>query len=70
MNHPSTVFCPVCGKPLRVIEMMRNSMYYERDTFISVCGCGVFDVVICEGKITAVTLRDTRKRSLSQAYTG
>jgi len=51
----STVFCPCCGKPLRLMETMGTYSECDRDRGISICSCGVFDVILQNEKIAAVS---------------
>ena len=62
--NPKTLHCPCCGKPLKILQMMRNRHYCDRDTYICLCNCGAYDITLDEGKITSVILRVPRETSL------
>ena len=62
--NPETVYCPGCGKPLKVLQAMRNRHYGEHDTYVCLCTCGTYDITITEGRISAITLRKPDTPSL------
>lgn len=61
MNPTLTVHCPFCGKPLKVLDTI-PTVSAEGTANISVCKCGVMDVIVKHGKITAIRLRNPERQ--------
>lgn len=57
MNTSLTVHCPLCGKPLKILDII-PTVSAEGTANISICNCGVFDVMVRNNKITAIKLRN------------
>ena len=51
-----TVYCPFCGTPLNVLDTV-PTVSSDGTKNISICKCGVMDVVIKQNKIVAIRLR-------------
>ena len=51
-----TVHCPFCGTPLKVLDTI-PTVSSEGTANISICKCGVFDIIVRYNKIVAVKLR-------------
>ena len=57
MNSTLTVHCPFCGAPLKVLDTI-PTVSSEGTANISICNCGVFDVVVKYNKVVAIRLRN------------
>ncbi len=56
-----TVYCPFCGTPLKVLDTV-PTVTAEGTANVSICKCGVMDVVIKRNKIVAIRLRNPEKQ--------
>ncbi len=61
MKTSPTVYCPFCGTPLNVLDTI-PTVSAEGTANISVCKCGVMDVIVKHGKITAIRLRNPERQ--------
>lgn len=57
MNATLTVHCPLCGTPLKILDTI-PTVSAEGTANISICRCGVFDIVVQHNKVVAVKLRN------------
>ena len=57
MNATLTVHCPFCGTPLKILDTI-PSVSAEGTSNVSICKCGVFDIVVRQNKVVAVRLRN------------
>lgn len=57
MNATLTVHCPFCGTPLKILDTI-PTVSAEGTANISICRCGVFDIVVRHNKVVAVKLRN------------
>ena len=57
MNATLTVHCPFCGTPLKILDTILT-VSAEGTANISICRCGVFDIVVRHNKVVAVKLRN------------
>ena len=57
MNATLTVHCPFCGTPLKILDTI-PTISAEGTANISICKCGVFDIVVRHNKVVAVKLRN------------
>lgn len=57
MNATLTVHCPFCGTPLKILDTI-PTVSAEGTANISICKCGVFDIVVRHNKVVAVKLRN------------
>ncbi len=57
MNATLTVHCPFCGTPLKILDTI-PTVSTEGTANISICRCGVFDIVVRHNKVVAVKLRN------------
>ena len=57
MNATLTVHCPFCGTPLKILDTI-PTVSKEGTANISICRCGVFDIVVRHNKVVAVKLRN------------
>ena len=55
-----TVYCPFCGTPLKVLDTI-PAVTAKGTVNISVCKCGVMDVVVKHNKVVAIRLRNPEK---------
>ena len=56
MNSTPTVHCPFCGTPLKVLDTI-PTISAEGTANISICKCGVFDIVVRQNKVVTIRLR-------------
>ena len=56
MNTTLTVYCPFCGRPLKVLDTI-PTVSSEGTANISICRCGVFDIIVRYNKVDAIKLR-------------
>ena len=57
MNVTLTVHCPFCGTPLKILDTI-PTVSTEGTANISICRCGVFDIVVRQNKVVAIRLRN------------
>ena len=57
MNATLTVHCPFCGTPLKILDTI-PTVSAEGTANISICRCGVFDIVVRHNKVVAIKLRN------------
>ena len=53
-----TVHCPLCGTPLKILDTIPTICSEGGTANVSVCKCGVFDIVVRYNKVMAVRLRN------------
>ena len=56
-----TVYCPFCGTPLKILDTI-PAVTTEGTVNISVCKCGVMDVVVKHNKVVAIRLRNPERQ--------
>ena len=56
MNVTLTVHCPFCGRPLKVLDTV-PTVSSEGIANVSICKCGVFDIIVRQNKVAAIRLR-------------
>lgn len=61
MKTSPTVYCPFCGTPLKVLDAI-PAVTAEGTINISVCKCGVMDVIVKHDKIVAIRLRNPERQ--------
>ena len=61
MNTFLTVHCPFCGNPLKVLDTI-PTVSSEGIANISICNCGVMDVIVKHGKVVAIRLRNPERQ--------
>ena len=61
MKTSPTVYCPFCGTPLKVLDTV-PTVSAEGTKNISICKCGVMDVIVKYGKIVAIRLRSPERQ--------
>ena len=57
MKTSPTVYCPFCGTPLNVLDTV-PTVSAEGTANISVCKCGVMDVIVKHNKVVAIRLHN------------
>ena len=57
MNATLTVHCPFCGTPLKILDTI-PTVSAEGTANISICKCGVFDIVVKQNKVVTIRLRN------------
>ncbi len=57
MNATRTVHCPFCGTPLKILDTI-PTVSSEGTANISICKCGVFDIVVRQNKVVTIRLRN------------
>ena len=57
MNYSPCVYCPFCGMPLKVMDTI-PTVTSEGVKNMSICKCGVLDVVIRQNKVVAIRVRN------------
>ena len=57
MNTSLTVHCPFCGSPLKVLDTIPTVRSDEGTANISICKCGVFDIIVRYNKVVSIRLR-------------
>ena len=57
MNTRLTVHCPFCGTPLKILDTI-PTVSAEGTANISICKCGVFDIVVRQNKVITIRLRN------------
>ena len=60
MNAALTVHCPFCGAPLKILDTI-PTVSAEGTANISICKCGVFDVVVKHNKVVEIRLRNPER---------
>lgn len=60
MIFSPTVYCPFCGTPLKVLDMI-PTVSSEGTANVSICQCGVMDVIVKYDKIVAIRLRNPER---------
>jgi len=60
MNAALTVHCPFCGAPLKILDTI-PTVSAEGTANISICKCGVFDVIVKHNKIVSIRLRNPER---------
>ena len=53
-----TVHCPLCGTPLKILDTIPAVRTNEGAVNISICRCGVFEIIVRQNKVTAIRLRN------------
>lgn len=56
MNSSPVVYCPFCGRPLKILDMI-PTVSEEGIANVSICDCGVIDVIVRSNKVVAIRLR-------------
>ena len=56
MTTTPAVHCPFCGTPLKILDTLPTAST-ERTALVSICRCGVFDIIVRQNKLAAITLR-------------
>lgn len=54
------LYCPFCGKPLKILDTI-PTVSGEGTANMSICGCGVMDVVVKHNKVVAISLRNPER---------
>lgn len=57
MNPTLTIHCPFCGKPLKVLDTI-PTVSAEGTANMSICSCGVMDVIVKHNKVVAIRLHN------------
>lgn len=60
MKTSPTIYCPFCGTPLKVLDTV-PTVTAEGTENISVCKCGVMNVIVKYGKVVAIRLRNPER---------
>ena len=60
MKTSPTVYCPFCGTPLKVLDTI-PTVSSEGTANVSICQCGVMDVIVKYDKIVAIRLRNPER---------
>ena len=61
MNATLTIHCPFCGTPLKILDTI-PTVSAEGTANISICKCGVFDIVVRNSKVVSIRLRNPELR--------
>lgn len=61
MEAAIRVHCPFCGTPLKILDTI-PTVSAEGTAHVSICKCGVFDIVVRHNKVTAIRLRDPERQ--------
>ena len=57
MDAALRVHCPFCGTPLKILDTI-PTVSSEGTAHVSVCKCGVFDIVVRYNKVVTIRLRN------------
>ena len=69
MHASLKVHCPFCGMPLKVLDTI-PTVTSEGAANVSICQCGVFDVIVRYNKIVAIRLRNPEQHPDFQMLPG
>ena len=61
MKTSPTIYCPFCGTPLNVLDTI-PTVSAEGTANISVCKCGVMDVIVKHNKVVAIRLHNPERQ--------
>lgn len=61
MNTSPPVYCPFCGTPLNILNTI-PTVSKEGTANVSICKCGVMDVIVKHNKVVAIRLRNPEKQ--------